>query len=123
MLSLQTLQPTHESDAARKQVVSDMQQLVTTALPQELHCGVETFGSYRAGLHLPGELGGVVATTRCTAASSAHACWPVRMLPSRASALLLVSLPAVNIVCWHTTARPICHMQTLQKVKLYPLLG
>eukprot|EP00878_Enallax_costatus_P025095 GHUV01026816.1.p1 GENE.GHUV01026816.1~~GHUV01026816.1.p1 ORF type:complete len:406 (+),score=60.76 GHUV01026816.1:287-1504(+) len=51
---LATLQPTPAADAARKQVVADMQQLVSKALPAEYHCGVETFGSYRAGLHLPG---------------------------------------------------------------------
>eukprot|EP00882_Tetradesmus_deserticola_P031373 GHRQ01035475.1.p3 GENE.GHRQ01035475.1~~GHRQ01035475.1.p3 ORF type:complete len:133 (+),score=74.65 GHRQ01035475.1:354-752(+) len=31
-----------------------MQQLVAEALPGALHCAVETFGSFRAGLHLPG---------------------------------------------------------------------
>lgn len=30
--------------------------LCLQALPPEVHCSVETFGSYRAGLHLPGDV-------------------------------------------------------------------
>jgi DNA polymerase sigma len=52
---VQTLQPSADLDAARRLVVSEMQQLVAEALPASLHCSVETFGSFRAGLHLPGQ--------------------------------------------------------------------
>ncbi|KAF6264787.1 hypothetical protein COO60DRAFT_21464 [Scenedesmus sp. NREL 46B-D3] len=51
---LSTLQPSTELDAARRLVVAEMQQLVAESLPGSLHCSVETFGSFRAGLHLPG---------------------------------------------------------------------
>ncbi|WIA16898.1 hypothetical protein OEZ85_013825 [Tetradesmus obliquus] len=51
---LSTLQPSADLDAARRMVVQEMQQLVAEALPAALHCSVETFGSFRAGLHLPG---------------------------------------------------------------------
>jgi DNA polymerase sigma len=53
--NLQMLQPSADLDAARRLVVSEMQQLVAEALPASLHCSVETFGSFRAGLHLPGQ--------------------------------------------------------------------
>eukprot|EP00775_Hariotina_reticulata_P001547 gene1547-1886_t len=31
-----------------------LSKLVSDALPHHLHCNLETFGSFRAGLHLPG---------------------------------------------------------------------
>ncbi|WIA37124.1 hypothetical protein OEZ86_014087 [Tetradesmus obliquus] len=51
---LSTLQPSADLDAARRMVVQEVQQLVAEALPAALHCSVETYGSFRAGLHLPG---------------------------------------------------------------------
>lgn len=57
LLLLQGLQPSAESDAARRGVVSDMQALVAEAMDPSYHAAVETFGSFRAGLHLPGETG------------------------------------------------------------------
>jgi hypothetical protein len=66
---LQTLQPSAEQDAARRLVVGEMQQLVAEALPASLHCSVETFGSFRAGLHLPGE-----QQQHCGSSSSSSGC-------------------------------------------------
>ncbi|KAF8060104.1 HESO1 [Scenedesmus sp. PABB004] len=51
---LDALQPTPESDAVRRGVVAEMADLVAEVLPAHLHPGLEAFGSFRAGLHLPG---------------------------------------------------------------------